>query len=562
MIRSVAAISCRCFPGDSCWPTLEKWQQFNKSIDGRLVATVPLGVPCHEPHYDEELCGQLQTQWTTPEPHYQSSSSIMAPFFANDSCDPFHPVAKPCLLGNYISYAVNVSQPTHVSKALKFAKEHNVRLVIRNTGHDYQGKSTGAGALGLWMHHLKRIEIEYNYSDAFYSGPAITVGAGVQGIEAYEAADRAGYQVVGGECPSVGLAGGYTQGGGHSALSSRFGLAADQTLVWEVVDGEGRHIVATRDNEYSDLYWALSGGGGGTYGVVLSLTAKLHAGTPVSGLNLTFSAEGLDKDTFYDAIGFFNTFQPALADAGAMVISTITNESFILSPLTGPGIPVKDLRSLIQPYTDHLDTLDIKYTLHSAQFPSYLAQFSTMQGAIQVGIAQYGGWLIPRSVIKANNNALTAAYRDIVEDGAIVINVGLNVSRSVAGDVHNAVLPAWRDALIHTTLTTPWEWNAPASMLEWQRKMTEEYVPRLEKLAPNSGAYLNEADFRQPDFQRAFYGDNYGKLRAIKAKYDPHDLFYALTAVGSEDWVQREDGRLCRADGSVTASPSSGVREL
>lgn len=73
----------------------------------------------------------------------------------------------------------------------------------------------------------------------------------------------------------------------------------------------------------------------------------------------------------------------------------------------------------------------------------------------------------------------------------------------------------------------------------------------LEALTPNGGAYVNEADFQQPDFQKVFYGDNYSRLRAIKAKYDPSDMFYALTAVGSEDWYadQSQGGRLCRTSG-------------
>lgn len=56
-----------------------------------------------------------------------------------------------------------------------------------------------------------------------------------------------------------------------------------------------------------------------------------------------------------------------------------------------------------------------------------------------------------------------------------------------------------------------------------------------------------QADFRQPDFQKHFYGTNYDRLLSIKAKYDPYSLFYAPTAVGSEAWTQREDGRLCRS---------------
>lgn len=183
----------------------------------------------------------------------------MAPFFTNNSCSPFTPENTPCLLGNYINYAVDVSKPNHVSAAILFATKHNIRFVIRNTGHDYNGKSTGAGALGVWMHNLKDISF-VDWKDRHYSGKAIKLGAGVQGIEAYRAANAQGFAVVGGSCPTIGIAGGYTQGGGHSPLASKFGLAADQTLEFEVIDGRGEIIKANR-NTNSDLYWALSGGG-------------------------------------------------------------------------------------------------------------------------------------------------------------------------------------------------------------------------------------------------------------------------------------------------------------
>lgn len=75
--------------------------------------------------------------------------------------------------------------------------------------------------------------------------------------------------------------------------------------------------------------------------------------------------------------------------------------------------------------------------------------------------------------------------------------------------------------------------------------MTNDLVARLAALTPGGGAYLNEADFRQPDFQEVFYGGNYGALETVKNKYDPHDLFYATTAVGSEKWISHPDGRLC-----------------
>ncbi|KAL4879308.1 hypothetical protein BJY04DRAFT_193725 [Aspergillus karnatakaensis] len=540
------ADNCRCMPGDECWPSPATWSRFNQSIDGRLIATVPLGTPCHGAAYDEAACAALREEWTQPELHFETSSSIMAPFFANGSCDPFHPVDKPCTLDNYIVYAVNVSKPDHISEAIRFSTEHNIRTVIRNTGHDYNGKSTGAGALGIWTHNLKDIEIK-DWKDSRYNGKAIKLGSGVQGHEAYEAADAQGLEVVGGECPTVGIAGGYTQGGGHSALASKHGLAADQVLQWEVIDGQGNFITATRDNEYSDLFWALSGGGGGTYGVVWSMTSKAHPGTPVSGLNLTFTNEGISQDTFYEAVTLYHATLPSLVDAGAMSVWYFTNASFSIAPLTGPDIPVAELEKLVKPFTDGLTTLGITYTYHAEQFPRYLAQFNAMQGEILVGTAQYGGWLVPRSVVTENNEALTAGYRHITESGATFIGVGLNVSKAVAGDVHNAILPAWRETLIDTTLTTPWEFAAEEKMREQQRKMTEDYIPTLMALSPYSGAYMNEADFQQPGWQGIFYGENYGALRQVKAKYDPNDVFYAWQAVGSDEWTVRDAGRLCRA---------------
>lgn len=184
-----------------------------------------------------------------------SSSSVMAPFFANQSCDPWTPREQPCELGNYVRYAVNVTGPDDMASAVAFAREKNVRLVIRNTGHDYLGRSTGAGALAVWTHYLKDIT-PVRWSDAEFDGTALKLGAGVQGFELMEAAAALDRVAVSGECPTVGVVGGYTQSGGHSALSTSFGLAADQTLSFEVVTAGGEFVTASK-TENSDLYWAL-----------------------------------------------------------------------------------------------------------------------------------------------------------------------------------------------------------------------------------------------------------------------------------------------------------------
>lgn len=59
--------SCRCFYGDDCWPSDSTWNAFNQSVDGRLVATVPLATPCHTPNYDAKECKVLKDGWLLPE---------------------------------------------------------------------------------------------------------------------------------------------------------------------------------------------------------------------------------------------------------------------------------------------------------------------------------------------------------------------------------------------------------------------------------------------------------------------------------------------------------------
>jgi hypothetical protein len=73
--------------------------------------------------------------------------------------------------------------------------------VVKNTGHDYNGRSTGKDALSIWTHNLKDIKYVAKYKSAYYSGPAMKIGAGVQGFELYEAADKYGVSAVSGICP-------------------------------------------------------------------------------------------------------------------------------------------------------------------------------------------------------------------------------------------------------------------------------------------------------------------------------------------------------------------------
>lgn len=222
------------------------------------------------------------------------------------------------------------------------------------------------------------------------------------------------------------------------------------------------------------------------------MTSKVHPDGIVSGLNLTFSATDISSETFFKAVELYNTHLPSIVDEGIMSLNFLTNTSFTIGPMTGPDLPLQRLEDLFKPIRDGLDKLGIKYKYQSEEFDSYLDQFQAQMPLVEVAIAQYRGWLIPRSVIQKNNHGLTESIRSVVSNGGVFTTVAIKVSKQVSGDVHNAVLPAWREAIAHVGLSTSWEWNYPEHTLVAQEKMSNDFVPSLMKLAPNSGAYLSE----------------------------------------------------------------------
>ncbi|KAF7378312.1 FAD binding domain-containing protein [Mycena sanguinolenta] len=87
--------ACKCFPGDACWPSDAEWSAFNETVGGRLIKTVPLGFPCYAPHHNATECAILQSDWLSSPVHYNSSSSVQVPIFADASCDPFTTETRP-----------------------------------------------------------------------------------------------------------------------------------------------------------------------------------------------------------------------------------------------------------------------------------------------------------------------------------------------------------------------------------------------------------------------------------------------------------------------------------
>jgi len=261
------------------------------------------------------------------------------------------------------------------------------------------------------------------WSDANFSGTAMKIGAGVMGWQAAEAADAAGVVVVTGECPTVGLAG-FTQGGGHSSLSSSFGMGADQVLEYQVVTANGRLVTAS-PTQNSDLYWALSGGGPGTYGVVVSMTVRTYPAAQIGGGMLQMSAAYTTQAKFFEALSALHALLPNMTDLGADVLFTATNQLLQISPVTvynSTGDYVN--QTVLAPFTAKLAELGIPFAARYTTL-SFLDHYATYMGPLPNGnfaveSYQFGSRLIPRSVLLDRNADLQAVLQNLTSHGVIL----------------------------------------------------------------------------------------------------------------------------------------------
>ncbi|KAK1964568.1 FAD-binding domain-containing protein [Colletotrichum sublineola] len=558
--RPKLSASCKNIPGDAAWPTKHAWDRLNATVDGRLIATTPIAHVCHVPTYSHEACEDLCRRWNTANTMTSLPAEIMSPWFQNQSCVPFTNQSTSCGLGNYASYSINISSVQDIMAGLAFAKKKNVRLVIKNSGHDFFGKSTGKGALSLWTHNLNSMQVIVDYDTSYYQGPAIKIGAGVRGGQAAKFAAQNGYRIVVGSCPTVGAAGGYSQGGGHSFLSGVYGFGADNVLEWEVVTVSGEHVVATPEQNV-DLYWALSGGGGGTYGVVVSMTSRVFPDGEISTASLSFGLGQFEgPDEYWAAVeDFIAQLQPLVDNHGIVGELVMTNETLSLFGLMAPGLTSQELQVLLSPVLSALgqtqanltaETISLSVSNGGGYYELFVATIEPLTETNVLSPA-IGGRFVSRETIANNASAVTAAIRAATDGGrffvaATALNAG-GKSRVAAPVADNAVQPALKDAFLSLIITAVWSWDRPWAEAEGLlSELTNVVMPVLEAATPGAGAYANEANWQQPEWQGVFYGDNYERLQSIKATYDPQGLLYGRTAVGSEAWAEDAEGRLCR----------------
>lgn len=140
----------------------------------------------------------------------EEPAQIMWPYYTNNTCDPASGQQDSvCTIGYYPEYVITAKSKEHIIAGVNFARENNIRLVIRNTGHDFMGRSTGRGALSINTHSFQGMDFVDKYTGpGGWKGGAVTLGAGVMHRDLYPVAFKKNVVVVGGECLTVGISGG------------------------------------------------------------------------------------------------------------------------------------------------------------------------------------------------------------------------------------------------------------------------------------------------------------------------------------------------------------------
>ncbi|PLB51154.1 FAD-binding domain-containing protein, partial [Aspergillus steynii IBT 23096] len=562
--------ACRCSPSQPCWPSDETWRTINESVSGRLIAVKPVAWPCHDPTLDKALCNERKTLsddsfWRREQPgalQYQNWEALPS---SNQSCFFETPSSVPCGQGRVPVYSVVAETVNDIQEAVRFARDKNLRLVVKNTGHDFLGRSGAPHSLQIATFKMRGISFSDDFvpegaPDSHGHGSTVTVEAGAVLSEIYPAVQEEGKIAVLGTVHTVGAAGGYIQGGGHSPIGSWKGMASDNAVEYEVVTADG-DLVTANQHQHRELFWALRGGGGGTFGVVTKVTLRTFDEVPTVAVNLTISMPWSPNSSYWQSLAEFSSHIPDINDemcAGyLLLLPKLLWGNFTVSVLQIDAVCMDQSSAkvdrLFHSVLAHISCLpDVTVTYNST---SYTTTNLALNNLIRLGSSsdQTGGTvilgsrLISRDLLRSSDGsqdlARTISQLQMSDGEAILAHFVVGGQVTENADVESGLNPIWRDTAMNVIWTRSWLPGASVKEIRAVEKQVIREVNMFKSLEPDMGAYCNEANPNEVGFQKSFWGENYARLYEIKQKVDPRGLFIARKGVGSEDW---DDQGLCR----------------
>ncbi len=567
---------CRCTPGQPCWPAPGDWQRFAAGLHGKLEQPESPLAPCRTDAAGEACAAAIR--------------SSRNPFYLQDQPGATQSTGW---LGAWTTapsaYAVVAEDAADIAAAVDFARQRGLRLVIKGTGHDYLGRSSAPDSLLVWTHKLRRVAMQDAFvprgCPAAQAGPAVTLEAGTRWLEAYqEVTVKHGQYVQGGGCTSVGAAGGFMQGGGFGSWSRKYGIAAASMLEAEVVTADGKLRVAN-GCQNQDLFWALRGGGGGTFGIVTKVTLETHP-LPAFFGGVDGSIVAKSDAAFKELLERFLLFyRDRLSDEHWGEQVRVRRRNSLDISLVFEGMRAGEVQGIWQPFKAWIEQNPDAYTMKLEMFEvpgNRIWDYAFLKEHVPEAIRRderagspadrfwwagdgeqvsaywyaYGSRWVPLDLFEG---AKARTFANALFDASRHWSVSLHFNKAQAGASGEAVRRGKRTSM------NPAVYQAAALIIVAAEGSGYPGVPGHEpdraegeaakagvaaamkvirEATPGTGSYVNEADYFEPDWQRSFWGENYQRLSEIKRKYDPDGLFYCHHCVGSEGWSS--DG-MCRS---------------
>jgi FAD/FMN-containing dehydrogenase len=474
---------------------------------------------------------------------------------------------------------------------VNFAREHNLRLAVKGGGHSYQGTSNAADSLLVWTRRMNAIHMH----DAFVADgcaaspqPAVTIEAGALWGHAYDAVSvKAGRYVQGGGCLTVGVAG-LVQGGGFGSFSKNYGMAAASLLQAEIVTADGAVRVANACTN-PDLFWAIKGGGGGSFGIVTKLTLRTYDLPNFFGAtNATIKAnsDGAYRRLIGQIMRFYaeSLFNPHW---GEQIV--LRSNNILTIRMVFQGLDQAQATAVWRPFFDWIAASPQDFAIVSKPFiiaapaqqfwnPFFLKLVpgivvaDNRPGAhegniVWAGDAPQSGqvlhgfqstWLAQSRLQDTERERLSDALFAATRHWAVELHFNKGLAGAPADAIAaargTAMNPAVCEACALAIIAGGEGPSYPGvagrepdvAAARQRAAAIDAAMKELLNLVPNASAYVSESNFFESDWQQSFWGPNYPRLLAIKDKYDPEGLFFVHHGVGSERWTEDGFTRLAR----------------
>ena len=424
-----------------------------------------------------------------------------------------------------------------IRRVIDFARGNDLRVVVRNGGHSFGGYSSGDGVIVIDVSRLNTIEVSADASRA-------CIGAGATLLPTYQALSPHKRAIPAGVCPTVGITG-LTAGGGLGVLGRLYGLTCDSLTEVELVDAEGK-LLRANDEENADLFWALRGGGGGNFGVVVALTFRL---VPVD-MPFTHSVIEFPWAAAERVVSCWQEWAHAAPRelwSGAMLETRGRAEEPCVRVESFYGGNPDDVPELVDDLVAAVEVQPTATTASTSEFatiPSRMycedlrpeewhtedvhpggklprfAYYAKSDVASRPWPPAAGAALVTGIEERRGDPLLTPSDFDRQRDaGRIFIEIADGAIGSVAAD---ATAFPHRDALFVSQLESRWRKGSPPELegpnIAWACEL-------YSALGPSGSCYLGYIDPELADWEQAYYGANLPRLRRVKATYDPDNFF-------------------------------------